>query len=304
MTTGFEIDGVPLRRPVFSTGLHRAAGCWLLLDIRPENLESALEVLAQHGTHNTDFSGVRVTGIGDLEFLRDYPLLLYLEGEGLSSKALRCVESLANLRGLKLDTPKSGMDFSGFPHLEEFVGDWHRDNVGIEACGELRTFRAWGYRSALPGISSLADCVRLERLFLVRPGITSIAGVEELEDLRYLDLAYAPKVEDLTPLAAPAVDLRELSLKNMKGIADYLPLASIRRLRRLKVSRCAPMGDLTWTRGMEYLDFVSLVETKVLNGDLSPLLSLPRLRSVGAGNRRDYSHSGEELNALLNESGR
>ncbi len=302
MNTSFEIDGVPLRRPVFSTGAHRAAESWLILDVHPENLQSALEVLAQYGTHNDHLSGLRIAGLDELEFLEDYPLLLYLEGKDLSSKALRCVESLSNLRGLKLDAPKSGIDFRSFPQLEEFVGDWHRNNADIGNCGELRTLRAWGFRSTEPGLLALANCARLERLSLVRPGIESIDGVEALEDLRYLHLAYAPKIEDLTPLAAPTVDLRELSLTNLKRISDYAPLAAIRRLRRLKISKCAAMEDLAWTRGMDYLDFISFVETNVLSGDLSPLLSLPLLRYAGAGNRRNYSHSDDELNTLLNRS--
>ena len=301
---GFEIDGVPFARSIISKRSHRAAACEFLLDVRPETLELALEVLAKESTHNVLFSGLRITGLDDIEFLRDYPLLLYLEAEDVSKGALRCIESLSNLRGLRLDAPKGGIDFSGFPHLEEFFGDWNPNNTGIGACGELRKFRAFGFRTTEQGVLSLAGCVRLEELGLTRPRIACLDGIEALEDLRYLSIAYAPKIEDLTPLAAPTVNLREISLTNLKRISDYSPIASIRRLRRLKIFKCAPMADLTWTDGMDYLDFISFVETRVLDGDLSPLLSLPVLRYVGAGNRRDYSHSDDELNDLINTSWR
>jgi len=304
MTKIFEtdVDGVHFRESIFSLGTYRAAPCGLLLDIRPETLEGALEALADQGTHGDLFNGLRVTGLENLEFLRDYPSLLYLEVENVSAKGLRCIESVSNLRGLRLDSPKAGLDFSCFAQLEEFIGDWHRDNTGIGNCGELRRLHAFGFRSAQPGLSSLADCVRLERLHLVRPGVTSLGDIDALEDLRYLDIAYAPKIADLTPLAASNVDLRELHLTNLKNISDYAPLARIRRLRRLILSRCAPMADLAWTKGMDYLDFLSFVETKVLNGDLSPLLSLPLLRYAGAGNKRDYSHTDEELDTLINRA--
>jgi hypothetical protein len=302
MTMSFEIDGVPLRRSIFSMGSYRAAPCERLLDVRPETLELALDLLAEHGTHNNVFSGVRIAGLNDLEFLRDYPSLLYLDAEDISAKALQCIESICNLRGLRLDAPKGGVDLSCFPELEQFIGDWHRDNTGIGSCGELRNLRASGFRSTRPGLSSISDCVRIERLHLVRPGITSLDDVAALEDLRYLDIAYAPKIKDLTPLAASPVDLRELALTNLKNISDYSPLASIRRLRRLIISNCGPMEDLAWTKGMDYLDLFSFVGTKVLNCDLSPLLSLPRLRYASAGNRRVYSHSDNELNALIDQA--
>lgn len=304
MTKIFEtdIDGVPYRESIFSLGSYRAASCGLLLDIRPATLETALETLAHHGTHGSLFNGLRITGLENLEFLRDYPSLLYLEIENVSAKGLRCIESVSNLRGLRLESPKAGLDFSCFPQLEEFIGDWHPDNTGVGNCGELRSLNAFGFRSLQPGLSSLADCVRLERLYLVRPGITSLGDIDALEDLRYLDIAYAPKIQDLTPLAASKVDLREIQLTNLKNISAYAPLAGIRRLRRLILSRCAPMADLAWTKGMDYLDFFTFVETKVLNGDLSPLLSLPLLRNVSGGNRRDYSHSDKELDSLINQA--
>ena len=302
MTNSLEINGVALSQPSLSLRSHRAAPCRLLLDIRQDNLAAALEVLARDGTHGDLFSGLRITGVEDLEFLREYPSLLYLEADNASAKGLRCIESVSNLRGLRLDSVKAGIDFSCFRQLEEYVGDWHRDNLGIGECGELRVLRAWRFRSTQPGLSSLAGCVRLERLDLVRPGITSLEGIDALEDLRYLEIAYAPKITDLAPLAAPGVGLRELALGNMKNIADYAPLAEIRKLRRLRLSSCAPMADLAWTNGMDRLDFFSFVETKVQDGDLSPLLSLPLLRYAGAGNRRAYSHSDEELNALINKA--
>lgn len=296
------IDGAPFRESIFSLGNYRAAPCGLLLDIRPESLESALETLAHHGTHGNLFDGLRVTGLENLEFLRDYSSLRYLETENVSAEGLRCIESVSNLRGLRLESPKAGLDFSCFPQLEEFVGDWHRDNIGIGNCGELRRLHAFGLRSTQPGLSSLAGCVRLERLYLVRPGITSLGEIDVLEDLRYLDIAYAPKIKDLTPLAASKVDLREIQLTNLKNISDYAPLARIRRLRRLILSKCAPMADLAWTKGMDYLDFFTFVDTKVLNRDLSPLLSLPLLRIASAGNRRDYSHTDKELDTLINQA--
>lgn len=295
----FEIDGAPLRGSILSRRSDRAAPCRLLLDIRPETLDKSLELLAQHGSHGDLYSGLSISGITDLEYLREYPGLLYLEIKDVPAKALQCIEAVSNLRGLRLQSPKCGIDFGCFPELEEFVGDWHRDNAGIALCRELRTLRTWGFRSEQQDLSDLAGCVRLERLGLVKPGITSLEGIEALEDLRYLTVAYAPKISDLAPLASSTVNLREIEFENLKNIADYAPLASIRKLRRLQVFKCAPMKDLEWTRGMEYLDFFSFVETNVLCGDLSPLLALPRLRYVGAGNRRDYSHSDNELNELL-----
>ena len=70
-----DIDGVPLRESILAPSGYRAAACGMLLDVRPETLEIALKSLADQGTHGDLFNGLRITGIDDLEFLRDYPSL-------------------------------------------------------------------------------------------------------------------------------------------------------------------------------------------------------------------------------------
>jgi len=61
------------------------------------------------------------------------------------------------------------------------------------------------------------------------------------------------------------------------------------------------MPDLAWSSTLERLSFLSLVDTNVQSGDLSPLLSLNQLRYVGTFDKRHYSHSSAAINALLQE---
>jgi len=64
------------------------------------------------------------------------------------------------------------------------------------------------------------------------------------------------------------------------------------------------MPDLQWTRGMNRLDQFSFVETNVEDGDLSPLLDLPRLRYVGTMDKKHYNYKFAKLNELLDERAR
>ena len=208
---------------------------------------------------------------------------------------------LYNLRGLRIDTPGAGIDFSWFPELEIFSGDWHRDNCNLGHCRELRTLRLRQFKPASSDLSDLTSATRLETLDIVKTDITSLAGVEALEDLRYLDITYAPKLVSLDALSVGDCGIREIGFESVKKISSYNPLVSVRFLRRLKLFSCAPMPDLTWTRGMNRLDFFSFVETNVENGDLSPLLDLPLLRYVGTMDKKHYNYKSEKLNELLDQ---
>jgi hypothetical protein len=214
---------------------------------------------------------------------------------------IRPLAGLRNLRGLRVESSGAGIDFAWFPQLEIFAGDWHSDHRNLAYCRELRTLRIRRFKPGSKDLSDFVHVTRLETLEVVQTDIGSVDGVEDLEDLRYLDIAYAPKLTSLDALGGGKSEIRELMLENAKSIPSYRPLASMRRLRRLRLSDCAPMPNLKWTAGMNRLDFLAFVNTNVENGDLSPLLELPALRYVGTMDKKHYSHKADQINELLEQ---
>lgn len=292
------INETEVRTSSLSQRSFRAAPCEFLVCVRPDTLRPALQAFADD-SHS--FSGLHVSGIADLGFLADFPNLRYLEVVDQPGVNTRFLDGLSNLRGLHLETPGTGTDFSCFPELEVFVGDWHSDNRNLQSCQELRQLRVWQFKPSSQDLRDLAHTTRLEWLGLTQTGITSLAGLETLEDLRYLDIAYAPKLESLDTFGQRPLELREVSFSKARKIRSYAPLATLPRLRRLRISGCAPMPDLNWTHGMDYLDFFSFVETNVENGDLSPLLQLPRLRYAGTMDKKHYNFKCDALNQALRQ---
>ena len=273
----------------------------MMIPVRPDNKAEALAAYREAGFASR-YDGLRVTGINDLSFLREFPDMLYLElPEEEDSVDPTCLEGLSNLRGLHVESTKAGIDFSCFPELEAFFGKWHNDHRNLDQLQELRIVEIQTFHPKSKDMSDLADITRLDRLEIVRTNVRSLDGIETLEDLQILNIFYGSKLETLEALSNGLPAMRELSLENCNKIEDYSPIAQVERLRRLKLSTCAAMLDLAWTKGMDYLDFFSFVETNVKNGNLSPLLDLPRLRYVGTVNRRHYSHKCEELIALLDK---
>jgi protein phosphatase 1 regulatory subunit 7 len=278
----------------------RAAYCEWLLNVTPRNKTKALAAFRKQGAFGP-YDGLRVFGIADLSFLRDFPDLLYLEVIGRGSVNTRFLDGLRNLRGLRLESPGAGVDFACFPELEVFVGDWHVDNRNLERCCELRQLRAWHFHARSHDLSDLANIVRLEWLALVQTNITSLSGLETLEDLRYFEVAYAPRLASLEALAAGRIGIRELDLQKAKKIGSYRPIASINHLRRLRITGCAPMPNLKWSAGLNQLDFFSFVDTNVEDGDLSPLLKLPKLQYVGTLDKKHYNYRCDALNDILSQ---
>lgn len=275
----------------------RAGCCEFLVSVTPENQNQALEAFRK----GSNISGLRVSGIADLSFLADFPNLRYLEVVDQRRVNTRPIEGLSNLRGLRLETPGTGIDFSCFSELEVFVGDWHIDNSNVHRCEELRQLQVWQFKPKSLDLSDFANTTRLEWLYLTQTGIASLAGLETLRDLRYCEIAYAPKLESLEVLTSDRIELRELSFRKAKKILSFEPIAALRCLRRLNLFDCASMPDLKWINGMEQLDFFSFVETNVEDGDLSPLLNLPSLRYVGTSDKKHYNYKFTAINELLSQ---
>lgn len=294
----FKLDGHKVYLSTLTQRPHRAAPCELLLCVTRSNQKAALSAFKKTGEFGR-YSGLHVSGIADLSFLADFPSLLYLEVADQPRVNTECLAGLANLRGLRLESPGTGIDFAWFPELEVFSGDWHAEHRNLAQCQELRRLQIWQFKPESEDLAELANLTRLEDLDLIQTNIASLEGLQTLEDLRYLDIAYAAKLESLEALSWQGCGIRELSLMNAKKIASYQPIVSVELLRRLKLSRCAAMPDLHWTTGMQHLDFFSFVETDVLDGDLSPLLRLPRLRYVGTMDKKRYNYKSEALNQLL-----
>lgn len=290
------VDGVEVRTSSLTQSAFRAAPCETVVCVTPKNLPQALVVYASER-----HSGLRVCGIADLSFLAEVADLRYLEVVEQPKFDPRPLDQLSNLRGLRVETPGAGLDFSCFPLLEVFVGDWHPANSNVGGCDELRRLHIWQYKPKSGDVRDFAGATRLEWLHLTQTGIQSLDGVENLEDLRYLEVAYAAKLQSLDALRFPAVAIRELGIEKAKQIASYEPIAAMRWLRRLQLFGCAPMPNLKWTKGLDRLDSFSFVETNVEDGDLSPLLELPLLRYAGTMDKKHYSHRQEALNQLLEE---
>lgn len=279
---------------------HRAAGCDVLLKVTPKTRKDALAAFAREGSLGGPYSGFTISGISDLSFLKDFPDLLYLEIDGHKQRINpRALDGLANLRGLKISDASGGIDFRCFPELEHFWGDWHPEHRNIGTCRELRRLNVWHFNPPSRDLAELAGLVRLEDLGLVQTNIASLASIEALEDVRYLQIARAPKLESLDALSGHE-SIREMDFETLKGIKSYEPITAIHKLRRLMLFKGAPMPNLKWMAGLKHLDFFSFVETNVVDGDLSPLLRLPCLRSVGTMDKKHYSHTSDELNEALN----
>jgi hypothetical protein len=282
-----------------SIASYKAAPCGLLLKVTPKNLDEALKEY-RHAGFGGAYSGLSISGVKDLRFLEEFPMTLYLGVDCDKPIKTDALKSLSNLRGLYFESPGAGIDLSWFAELEVYSGGWHKAHTNFDHCPALRRLSLRSFNSPSGDLSPLADNRRLERLSIVRSTITSLDGIETLEDLRVLNVAYMSKLELLDAFRkCEDTGLRSLSIERAKNIKSYAPIASLTRLKELKLFGCPAMPDVKWTKGLNWLEHFSFVETNMIDGDLNPLLKLERLSYIGTEDKRHYNHKMHDFIELL-----
>jgi len=149
---------------------------------------------------------------------------------------------------------------------------------------------------------------QLNRLVVKWGDYADLTPISAMTALRTLELRGAAKVSDLRPLGS-LERLDRLALEGFDTIEEPAPLRGLRMLRDLElggrwmtpqnghISSIGFLGDL---QGLEHL----LLHTLVVDDmDYSPLLKLPRLKSVRVMKTRGMRPSIEELRSRLPWSG-
>lgn len=288
-----KFDGFDVVTSHLSKVFYRAAFCDILLEITPENFETAIAKYKAEGGTGGKFSGLCLKEIEDLSFLKELPLLLYLEIHSSKKIDSQNLKNLENLRGLHLNAPTNGIDFECFPHLEQYSGKWNKNDKNIARCFQLRRINIDSYNEK--DFSYFKGLSNLESLTIIRTTIENLDGIETLEDLKYLELSYCSKLNSIDEIKNCNLSLREIEIQNAKKISSYLPLSELKFLKYLIISNSAPMENLNWIKTLNKLYHFSFVETNVIDGNLKQLLELPNIRHIGTYDKRHYNLKSDEI---------
>jgi hypothetical protein len=174
------------------------------------------------------------------------------------------------------------------PGLEKLDVRWRPGVEGISELSALRELTVVDW--AAPDFRPLGEKPALEflRVELPRKAAVASAGLRGAPALRTLWL-YDGTLTDTAELAA-LEQLTELALRATK-VPDLEFLSGCRRLRTLELDGCGDIASLASLRDHPTLRSIAIAgNTKIVDGDLSPLLS-PKLTEVAVDKGHPhYSH--------------
>jgi hypothetical protein len=232
----------------------------------------------------------------DLSFLAQLTELRGIEIYAWDIRDASVISKLSTLRlvGLQADL-RTRIDLALLPALEVVKATWKKAIDSVFACKTLRYLNLVNYPAA--DLSSVAGMTSLTRLALTSRHLSSLQGLAALASLKSFDLDACPKLESISGLDA-CKDIEHLEITSSKAFRDASPIAALRSLNRLRLDDCGEITTLEPLRSCQALEYLSFVgTTRIADGDLSFIDSLPRLRHVQFAPRRHYNRTPAELNA-------
>ncbi|MDQ0227679.1 hypothetical protein [Metabacillus niabensis] len=131
--------------------------------------------------------------------------------------------------------------------------------------------------------------------------IQEFRGIEKMNKLKRLELHYCTKLQNDFGLSGLADTLEHLHINQSKKFVPNEELFSLENLRVLRLNSCGNLENLDFLYQFPNLIDFRFVDTNVLNGDLTPILDHPTIRSVGFLNKRHYNIKDDKMDALLRD---
>ncbi|MDF2442577.1 MAG: hypothetical protein JWR01_780 [Subtercola sp.] len=181
------------------------------------------------------------------------------------------------------------LDLDWFPNLLTLSLTDRKTVRNLERRTTLNSIRMW--RLSHADLSRWAGLDQLETLWLSQAGVAELRGIKSLTSLRKLEVHNSRKLSQIGRLP---------------DLLTSLSVGACPKIRDLDFSLIGPTLEDFYIDFPLSLDFVAKMPRlmrfafqSVTSNDLTPLLDSGSLERVFFTNKKRYSHSAEEINAIL-----
>lgn len=230
----------------------------------------------------------------ELDFLEKLGHLISFSIIDFGIKDIMPIHYLKNLEELHVSTYcESKIDFSVFPSLKECSFEWRKGSESIFQCRSVHNLFINNYSSN--GEDNFQNFSNLEVLGLLNSSIKdfeSIGRLKKLKSIRFGNLKNLSTLDWIKNL----IDLEEVVFQRCRKIEKLDDLFGLFKLLKVHIINCDKIQSI---QGIEHLqnleEFLFYESTNVLDGDLKPLMQLPKLKKVSFQNRRHYNHKVQDF---------
>jgi hypothetical protein len=179
---------------------------------------------------------------------------------------------------------------------------WHFDkrNHGPLSLKNERYLTTWSFkRKGECSFEALPASPKLLYLQLNRANVADFRAIERFPSLKRLELHHCLKLESDRGIAVLRNSLEILHINLSRKLHAVEEIAQLSGLKVLRLNDCGPLASIKFIMHFPNLLDFSFVNTNIVDGDLSPILEHPTLKSVGFLNKRHYNYTSEKIDDIL-----
>lgn len=189
--------------------------------------------------------------------------------------------------------------FEDIPDELQYYLNLKEEKMASGTLSEVEYLTLWHYKSKLRNFEELPHIEKLLYLELNWSNQHHFLGAERFPALKRLELHYCTKLISDQGISSLASTLEHLHINQSKKFELTDELLSLKNLRVLRLNACAELPNLDFLKQFPRLIDFRFVDTKVSDGDLTPILEHPTIRSTGTLDKRHYNMRYKELDRLL-----
>ncbi|WDF55376.1 hypothetical protein [Mucilaginibacter sp. KACC 22063] len=168
---------------------------------------------------------------------------------------------------------------------------------------EKEYLTTWYMNSKDNALNLLPASDKLLYLELNWSNIPDFQHISMFPNLKRLELHYCTKLQSDRELSELGNSLEHLHINQSKKFGDIFEISQLKNLKVLRLNDCAPIESLSFIKSLPNLIDLRFVGTDVLDGDLTPIIEHPSLRSAGFSNKRNFNYKTEKINSMLSLKG-
>lgn len=259
-------------------------------------IDDVLNTMIKNGIQKLYF-GLPDSKKKDISFIENFTFLTGVR-IGLDCFDVSPLAHCYNLEEIDIPFRYEGMiDFSDFPKLKILAIDWrNRGSSTAFSCKNLQTLSISKYSGT--SLIDFSVLQKLEKLILIDPKILSLAGIEQLEQLKEIQIIGAKELVRIDHIERCQM-LNEVFIDGCKQVETLHPLMYLKNLKKLNLDNLGDISTIKFLKPLKQLEeFYMGGSTNVLDGDLKVLQELKEKGSLIKTifkNRKHYSHTREQL---------
>ncbi len=230
-----------------------------------------------------------------LDKIKDNLVYLSIDTNGKLKKAssLEPLYQLPKLETLLLAKESIKIDVSKFSNLKYLSIVYSPNIVNFSKAHQINTLVITSGFSK-EDLQEISPLNRLSTLHLYKANkLLNLAGIENLNKLLNLKLAYNKNLEDISQINNTKIE--KLHLEKCKKLRDLSVLTNLNSLKELFVTEIDSLSFITSLKQLEKIHFWDCKD-----GDLNPLFNCPSLQSAFiTKDKKHYSHKQSEINDYL-----